>query len=391
MVAFDSSLLPLVQIEAVANARNEWVALMLQLTVADNDPVHTLRTLFDTYGLLAAIDPLDCVLLLDSPSCLTPDLLDLMPPKRVILAIGAAALAHEGGRERILALHDAGYQVLLDGPPPPGVTAPPSLSSISFTCGTGGAEPAALQVRFGPHLARRVDSMALLGDCERAGFTWFSGSYPIRTVPSSRPHDGSARKRLLELIGLLARDAESSELEILFRQDPKLSYHLLKLVNSAEFAYRTPITSFGQAITLLGRRQLQRWLQLLLYARGREDGLPNLLLPLAAVRAAQMETLCRLRGGDSEQQELAFMAGVFSLLDVLLACPMDEIVGALSLAPEVAAALLRREGVLGAVLRLVEQSVVDRAELQAAAIAPAHWCESQLHGYRWAVQLSRNV
>jgi EAL and modified HD-GYP domain-containing signal transduction protein len=125
------------------------------------------------------------------------------------------------------------------------------------------------------------------------------------------------------MLALLARDADSRELEILLKQDPALSYHLLKLVNSAAFA-AVPDHQLRPGDQPLGRRQLQRWLQLLLYARQHPDGPPNLLLPLAALRAAQLEALCKRDGGDRDEQDLAFMTGVFSLLDRLFRMPMAE-------------------------------------------------------------------
>jgi EAL and modified HD-GYP domain-containing signal transduction protein len=169
----------------------------------------------------------------------------------------------------------------------------------------------------------------------------------------------------------------------------------LKLVNSAAFALSTPIHSFAQAINLLGRRQLQRWLQLLLYARQQEDGGVNPLLPLAAVRAAQMETLCRLAGGDRDAQDAAFVAGVFSLLDVLLNMPMTEIVSSLSLDLDVVMALLDRSGTMGPLLALVELQARDGATLAAALAAAGvdaqtYW-HSLLEAHQWAIQVSRNI
>ncbi|MFC3374315.1 hypothetical protein ACFOLJ_00030 [Rugamonas sp. CCM 8940] len=52
------------------------------------------------------------------------------------------------------------------------------------------------------------------------------------------------------------------------------------------------------------------------------------------------------QGGDRDAQDLAFVTGVFSLLDVLLGMPMTEIVAALSLDLDVMAALLERSGPL---------------------------------------------
>ncbi|MBC7683942.1 MAG: signal transduction protein, partial [Bdellovibrionales bacterium] len=141
----------------------------------------------------------------------------------------------------------------------------------------------------------------------------------------------------------------------------------------------------------LGRRQLQRWLQLLLYARQQPDAVPNALLPLAALRAAQMEALCKLRGGAREEQDLAFMTGVFSLLDVLFALPMADIVGALNL-PQVASdALLLRQGPLGQLLSLAQTKGVTPAMLDQAGFSPKAFWQTQLHAYHWAIQVSENL
>jgi EAL and modified HD-GYP domain-containing signal transduction protein len=170
-----------------------------------------------------------------------------------------------------------------------------------------------------------------------------------------------------------------------------LSFHLLKLANSAALGLTPHITSFGQAITLLGRRQLQRWLQLLLYARQQPDGLPNLLLPLAALRGAQLAALCEREGGGRDEQDMAFMAGVFSLLHLLFGMPMSDIITAPGLPPSVSGALLGREGRLGQLLTLVETPAPAAAALQAAGVERDHWWESQLHAWRWAIQVGRSV
>ncbi|MES2127380.1 MAG: HDOD domain-containing protein [Pseudomonadota bacterium] len=329
MPELDRSLFPLVEMQAQASTHNEWVSLRLHVTPAGGDLAAALEAVFSFPDVFAALAPLDCVLRLRAPEALTPALLELLPSARVVFALPPG---HDGAALRAL-----GYRTEDDD-----------------------------------------------------GSDWFA---PVAAATSddAPANDGTSRKRLLELLGLLARDAESRELETLLKQDPALSFHLLKLVNSAAFAVATPITSFGQAINLLGRRQLQRWLQLLLYARQQDDGLPNLLLPQAALRAAQMESLVKHLGGDREQQDLAFMTGVFSLLEALFAMPMEEIVGALQLAPAVAHALLERKGVLGQLLQLVETPAVDPLKLRRAEISGQAWWTSLLYGYHWAIQVSRNL
>lgn len=388
MALLDHIPAPTVRLHPVANGRNEWVALGMDLRTGSLPEL--LRTLFGAPDLLAAIAPLDCVLLLASPDQLTPKLLALLPPNRVVLGFGAAALAQEGTAQQLSALIEGGYRLMLDGPLPPGLARPASVRAVTMDCRDAAPPAASLLPLFGPHLARGVDSAARLLECERAGFTWFSGDYPLAVEAGAHGQDGTSRRRLLGLLALLATDADSRELELLLKQDPALSYHLLKLVNSAAFAVNTTITGYAQAIAVLGRRQLQRWLQLLLYARSDADGLPNLLLPLAALRAAQLELLCKRDGGDRDAQDLAFMTGAFSLLDRLLGMPMAEILAGLRLPDHVAAALLERRGVLGRRLLLVERGA-DAALLARAGIDAGTWWDSQLHAHHWAIQVGRNV
>ncbi len=112
---------------------------------------------------------------------------------------------------------------------------------------------------------------------------------------------------------------------------------------------------------------------------------------MAAMRAAQMEALCKLQGGERDLQDLAFMTGVFSLLDLLFGMTMEDIVGALSLPAIASDALLTRSGQFGELLAMIEASPVSAAMLDKAAISPHAWWGSQLQAYHWAIQVSRNL
>jgi EAL and modified HD-GYP domain-containing signal transduction protein len=384
---------PLVEIRFVANVQNEWVALLLCTAGQPGDGASP-QALSGVPDLLAAIAPLDCIVQVDHLSLLTPSVLELMPPNRVVLAVPAQALAGDGAARRLAELQTAGWRVLLDGMPPAGIDVPPALRMRARDCASGAPAAGMLPLPSGPHLAYGVATRARQQACAQAGFGWFSGAYMFEAMPDGGQSDadqGTSRRRLLAMLALLARDADSREIEVQLKQDPGLSYHLLKLVNSAAFSCGTPVTSFGQAISRMGRRQLQRWLQLLLYAHRQPDSQPNLLLPLAALRGAALEALCKRDGLDRDAQDLAFMAGVFSLLDRLFHMPMQDVVRDLNLPAHVEDALLHRRGRLGRRLRLLEADRPDAALLDEAGVEAAHWWQDQLQAYRWAIQVARNV
>ena len=245
----------------------------------------------------------------------------------------------------------------------------------------------------GPELALNVDSYEDLRRCHAAGLVWFAGNYALTPEPRQNPPRGTARHPLLlRLLALITHDGDSHEIEDVIKQDAQLSYQLLRLVNSVHFSLNHHISTFGQAIAILGRRQLQRWVQLLLYAQpAKGDRSP--LLPRAALRAALMEELCGCSDGKCDN---AFLVGMFSLLHLLLGMDMKELLAPLNLAEEVNKALLERSGPLGPLIRIVDASETNDLDVLTAALAEAGldaaaWNRALIRASHWAIRVSHEA
>jgi EAL and modified HD-GYP domain-containing signal transduction protein len=195
------------------------------------------------------------------------------------------------------------------------------------------------------------------------GKQWVAGDWYL--APPAKPSSAQAASRALalQMVQLVLADADTHEIEALFRRDPALSYHLLRLVNSLGVGMGKKIASFSQAIVILGRQQLRRWLNLMLFSAREGDRRSNMLLARVAVRARQMELLAKASGLDKSKQELAFMAGMFSLLGILFGQPLDEVLKPLQISESLRGAVLEHAGDLGALLALIESS--ERADLDA--------------------------
>jgi EAL and modified HD-GYP domain-containing signal transduction protein len=242
-------------------------------------------------------------------------------------------------------------------------------------------------------VATEVDSTELLSWCAAAGFP-FIACRTMAYAPDAKGQNTS-RMLLMKLLGLVTRDAETGELEEAFRQEPRLAFDLLRLVNSASMGLCGKIASFRQAITILGRRQLQRWLQLLLFAHQAQGAKgPSILMQQAATRGRLMELLSAktFAAASVDGQEEAFMVGLFSMLDVLMGMPLDELLKPLHLAEHAERALLNREGRLGQLLALLEQAeardlAAATGSLSRLGIAADSFNQMQIAALGWVHRL----
>lgn len=204
-------------------------------------------------------------------------------------------------------------------------------------------------------LAVDVDTREQMALCRMLGFDLFQGYFFTKPQFLDSKKLSPSQLALMRLLGQLMEDADTSVVEQTFKQEPGLSVNLLRLTNSAAGGLSSKVSSLRHAIAILGRRQLLRWIQLLLYTNSKDQGASNPLLQLAATRGRLMELLAdRLHGKSRELSDQAFLAGILSLMPTLLGVPMEEILTQLPVARRVTQALSDYSGPLGELLLLVE-------------------------------------
>jgi len=231
-------------------------------------------------------------------------------------------------------------------------------------------------------------------NCMKLGFELFEGHASAAAETLTRrdlPIEHIATFRLLKLM----RDPKTNDQEIedVLKHDVALSYKLLRMVNSAAVGGRD-IWSIGHALRLLGRDSVVRWLSLLLVTNGSTDGVRAELIHLALFRARMCELLADAAGVPRGRGPL-FLIGMFSVLDQLLETPMEMLVSSMELAPDVKAALLKREEFYGQVLNLVEayeRGAWDQVDtfgsavgIELASLSPVY-----LEALAWATEHQRS-
>lgn len=341
---------PLVSLQLVSDRHQSVVALMLRVFQHDQQDWSSL--LAENF-LGEAFGHLPCLLYLDDPRLLDSGFVARFSADRVLLLVPPELT----DVSKVMALQAHGYVVTREMP------------------------------------ALDVDTRVRFEAAQNAGAKWFAGVWYLETPQKTGSVQAASHALLLRLLPLVAADAEIRELEDIFKQDPQLSYHLLRLVNSVAMGLPKKISSFGQAIAILGRRQLQRWLHLLMFTRQQEHGRLAPLQASAVLRARLLELASAALGATEEKQEQAFIVGLFSLLGTLFGMPTEQIIRPLNLADNIVAALIERRGELGVLLRMAEAAErADRKELSSTlaqvGLSSRDYTQAQFQAYRWMLDVT---
>lgn len=188
--------------------------------------------------------------------------------------------------------------------------------------------------------------------CFRAGFDYFHGPFVNRREGWHPPRANVDRSRIMQVLGQLRSGVEGSELARSIRQDPVVTYKLLRYINSSANGLEHEITSIEQSLLLLGRERFYRWLSLLLFDVQKSGYIERVLTEQALARASLMERLGRRARQAGVNPDQLFLAGLFSQLEKLLDRPLAEILDSVAMPPAVNEALLTGSGPLAPFLNL---------------------------------------
>ncbi len=239
-------------------------------------------------------------------------------------------------------------------------------------------------------LAEKIETHAEFVRARDQGFIYFQG-YFFRRPEMLSTHDMPAHHlnylRMLQEVS--HPDLDLAGLEKLIKAEASVCYRLLRYLNSAVFGFSKEIHSVKHALSLLGERDVRRWVRLVAAVGAGQDKTSDLLLS-ALVRARFGELLSpTVPHGESD----LFLLGLLSLIDAMLEMPIEVVLEKIPLDHETKAVLLGKASVLRPVYQLMlahesgeweaAASLGEGLNLRPEDVAGCYW-EAQ----RWAREIS---
>jgi EAL and modified HD-GYP domain-containing signal transduction protein len=284
------------------------------------------------------------------------DLITLLPRDRVVVEVLEDVIADEETLAACDRLRRAGYLIALDDYVPTSHTMRllpfADIVKVDFLA-TNAARQASIAAdmrRRGIRLlAEKIETRDQFEFASRLGYHYFQGYFFCRPQMLAMHDIPCSKLAAIHILSVANRDVyDVDELESAILHDPSLCYRLLRYLNSAAFGL-FPIRSIRHALSLLGQREIQKWVSIVVVISV-AAGSPGELIASTLIRARTCETLAALCHVDSSE---AFMVGVVSLMDAILDRPMGAVVAQLPLTNACKDALLGGDDGLGRLLKLV--------------------------------------
>lgn len=187
-------------------------------------------------------------------------------------------------------------------------------------------------------VAEKVEKKEEFEQAKEMGFNFFQG-YFFCQPEMFEGHQSPDKQAILIAIfnEVLKFHFNPKKVAELLKRDPSLTFKLLRFINSGVFPLKKSITSVRQALIYLGGEETRKFILLLVTAEEAGDK-PKEIVNLAILRAK----FCELIAGSNKRSlaEHGFLVGLFSMMDVILSRPMQEIMDEVPLDDQIKDVLL---------------------------------------------------
>lgn len=201
-------------------------------------------------------------------------------------------------------------------------------------------------------LAAKIETQQDYEEALKLGYHYFQGFFFQQPALISRKEMPGYKLNYLSILRKLYDPAfDVEQIEEIIKRDVSLTYKLLRFINSAAHGFKVTIRSIRHALILLGKREIKRWLTIIVMSGiGRDK--PIELMNAAVIRARLCE-LIALEFKLQDQPTDLFLIGMLSMMDAFLDRPLPEILEELPLEENIKFVLLEGEGQARHVLELV--------------------------------------
>ncbi len=174
-------------------------------------------------------------------------------------------------------------------------------------------------------------------------------------------------QRALRLLNRLLHDEDHAAVVDDIKADAALSLRLLQYLNSAGALPGRELDSIEQAVLLLGRDALYRWVAQMLVRMSPPRPAAHALQATALARARLFELLAR--ASQAPSPGALYLLGLATMLPLLMQCGIDEAADAMHLAPAAVQALRRQGGPWQSYIGLLQ--ALEAADMPATEAASA--------------------
>jgi EAL and modified HD-GYP domain-containing signal transduction protein len=215
-------------------------------------------------------------------------------------------------------------------------------------------------------IASRLQTADDFKYCFERRFDYFMGPF-VSSRENWHPSKSDVNyARVFQALEMIQSGAEFDAIADCLRTDPILTFKLLRYINSPGIGLLQKINEIPQALLLLGRDRFYRWLSLLLFDSKKPGYHENILREQALTRGRFMEMLAG-KGRVPATADQLFLTGLFSLMSVMLAQPLEDVLKQVSLPEAVAAALRGEAGAMHDALMLAIAVESGEGDMAAAA------------------------
>ncbi|MDX1347158.1 MAG: EAL domain-containing protein [Thiomicrorhabdus chilensis] len=209
-------------------------------------------------------------------------------------------------------------------------------------------------------LAEKVETREIYKACLNSGCDLFQGYFFAKPEIVEGKKVSVAKLNLLDLLQKIADPQIAlNELQLVVERDVGLSHKLLKMA----YQYRTrsmpEFDTIKEVMMLFGLKRVQSWTTMLSMAAV-NDVVPEVFV-MALTRAIFMREIALKERLPAE--ESYYLAGLFSLLDVIMGQPLEKVLNQLPLSRSIVDGILEEEGDYGRLLNMAkgfEQSKMQK-------------------------------
>ncbi len=286
---------------------------------------------------------------------LLKDYITLLPASQTVVEILESVPPDDRVRAACQRLRKAGYQIALDDftadDPREPLADLADILKIDFRA-TPLEQAAAILKGHPLHcrmLAEKVETREEFLAAKRAGFVYFQGYFFRKPETLNAQEIPANRMNYLRMWQAVAQpELDIREVEQLIKGEASLCYRLLRYMNSSLFGFGNEIHSVRHALSLLGEREVRRWIRLVATLGAGQNKSSDLVLS-ALVRARFCELLSSAVGAGNAD---LFLLGLLSLMDAILEVPMSRVLQNVSVDRESKAVLLGEASRLSPVYQL---------------------------------------